>query len=113
MGVAVAGEAPRQEAGAGQHEDSADDVPLLALDLALKLQTDHSDQATENQRGQNVAARSQDADPRRPSERPSLGSRHDGDRSPVVWKDRMQDADSRRREQDQEGLRLHRSAGRS
>jgi hypothetical protein len=76
--VSVAGEAPDQEARAGEHQQRTDDMALLSLDLLPELKPDQCNDAGQHERCQHMPARRESAYPRHPTQAPALGAANDG-----------------------------------
>jgi hypothetical protein len=101
--VPLAGKTPDQQAEARQHQDGADDVSLLDVDLLLEAGAYRSHHAGQDQRRENVAAGGETADPGHPQEAPPLSAGNNRQRHPVVGEVRVDEADpgGRANEQDQ------------
>ncbi len=87
VSMAMPGHSPHEKRHARDQQEATHDVTLLALDLVLELEADEGDHSGQNERGEDVASGGEQADTSDATERPSLGSRHDRQRGPVIGKD--------------------------
>jgi ABC-type multidrug transport system fused ATPase/permease subunit len=103
MGMALAGSVfvsvrtatqavPQQKKEPGEHQNGADDMALLSIYFALKLQTNHGDNPTQHQRSQHVSQRGQEGYASNAQKTPALRSRHNCQRYPVIRQNGMKNS---------------------
>jgi hypothetical protein len=107
--MSAASKTPDKESDSGGNQDDADDVALLGFERLAKLQSNEGDDSGEDDGRQYVADRGQKARTRRPRYGPAVGASNNGERDPVIGKNRMQESDDTRREEQEwdRGSRHH------
>lgn len=93
MMMPMASKPPDEEAEARQHQHTADDVTLLRLKCVSKLQPHEHDDARDDNRGQHMPHRREEAHPCDPSDAPALCPSDHSRRHPVIGQDGVQEAD--------------------
>jgi hypothetical protein len=91
--VAVTAQVPDEQGRPAHDQQGADDVTLLGLDLALKLETDECDHAAEDEGRKDVGACRKRAHATEPEQGPPLRASHHRQRHPVVGEQRVHETD--------------------
>jgi hypothetical protein len=97
--MSAALKAPDEETDSRGYQDHAHDMALLSFECLSKLQANEGDDSGEYDGCQHVADRRQEARPCRSCNGPAVGARDNGERDPMIGKNRMQEPDGTRREE--------------
>jgi hypothetical protein len=91
MSMPTTHESPDQKAKSRQDEDDPDDMPLLCIDLTLKLKANEGNNPSKHQGSNDVPCRGHGTHACSPQQAPALRACNDRKRNPVIRQDGVQD----------------------